>query len=43
MQDNTMKTYAEIERSTRIRRRVGKTLTYAFLVFWGLMVLFPFY
>ena len=37
------KTYAEIERSTRTRRAVGTTLTYLFLVFWGLMVLFPFY
>ena len=43
MKDDSLKTYAEIERSARIRRRVGKTFTYAFLVFWGLMVLFPFY
>ncbi|MBO4871893.1 MAG: carbohydrate ABC transporter permease [Lachnospiraceae bacterium] len=43
MRSNTQKTYAEIERSARIRRRVGKIFTYAFLIFWGLMVLFPFY
>ena len=43
MRSDTQKTYAEIERSARTRRRVGKILTYTFLVFWGLMVLFPFY
>ena len=43
MKSDTPKTYAEIERSTRIRKRVGKVLTYGFLIFWGLMVLFPFY
>ena len=43
MRSDTPKTYAEIERSARIRKRVGKILTYSFLVFWGLMVLFPFY
>ena len=43
MRSDTQKTYAEIERSARTRRRIGKILTYTFLVFWGLMVLFPFY
>ena len=43
MKSDTPKTYAEIERSARIRKRVGKVLTYGFLIFWGLMVLFPFY
>ena len=43
MSSNTQKSYAEIERASRIRKRTGKILTYVFLVFWGLMVLFPFY
>ena len=32
-----------IERAAARRARVGKTLTYLFLGFWALMVLFPFY
>ena len=40
---STPKTYAQIEKSTRTRRIVSKTLTYLFLSFWSLMVLFPFY
>ena len=43
MSSNTQKSYEQIERAARTRKIVGKTLTYAFLVFWGLMVLFPFY
>ena len=43
MRSNTQKTYEQIERSARTRRIVGKTFTYIFLAFWGLMVLFPFY
>ena len=35
--------YDRIERSARTRRIVGKTLAYAFLTFWGIMVLFPYY
>ena len=43
MSTETKKTYAQIEKSARTRRIVGKTFTYIFLVFWALMVLFPFY
>ncbi len=35
--------YEEIERKSKRRERVRKILTYSFLVFWALMVLFPFY
>ena len=35
--------YEKIERSALLRSRVLKTLTYTMLVFWALMVLFPFY
>ena len=35
--------YDRIERSARTRRIVVKTLVYAFLTFWGIMVLFPYY
>ena len=35
--------YDRIEKSARTRRIVGKTLVYAFLTFWGIMVLFPYY
>ena len=38
--DNQLK---KIESRVRNRRRIGKFFTYAFLSFWGLMVLFPFY
>ena len=35
--------YLRIEKSARIRSRVVKTITYALLTLWGLLVLFPFY
>ena len=35
--------YEKMERSARVRGRVGKTVTYVFLSLWALMVLFPFY
>ena len=35
--------YQAIEKKARTRRTVLKTITYIFLVFWGLVVLFPFY
>lgn len=35
--------YDRIGRSARTRRIVVKTLVYAFLTFWGIMVLFPYY
>ena len=35
--------YEKIERSAMVRRRVLKVLTHALLIFWGIMVLFPFY
>ena len=35
--------YQAIERKARTRRTVLRTITYLFLVFWGLVVLFPFY
>ena len=35
--------YQKIEQAARTRQKVLKTITYLFLVFWGLVVLFPFY
>ena len=35
--------FDRIERNARIRNTVLKTVTYALLILWGLMVLFPFY
>ena len=35
--------YTSIERSARIRKQIFKTITYVFLVFWAIVVLFPFY
>lgn len=35
--------YEKIEKSARLRSRVIKTITYAFLTIWAVMVLFPFY
>lgn len=35
--------YAKIEKNARNRDRMAKALTYAFLVLWALIVLFPFY
>ena len=35
--------YEKIEKNARLRERTRKILTYAFLTFWGVLVLFPFY
>ena len=35
--------YIKIEKTDKIRKRTVKTITYIFLVFWALLVLFPFY
>ena len=35
--------YEKIERSSRARGRLSKTVTYVLLSFWAIMVLFPFY
>ena len=35
--------YENIQRSAELRRRVLKVITYTVLVFWAVMVLFPFY
>lgn len=35
--------YDKIEKNARIRKRVMNTITYVFLIFWAVMVLFPFY
>ncbi len=36
-------TYEKIERNARVRGRIGKTVAYALLAVWAIMVLFPFY
>lgn len=35
--------YRKIEQSARTGKRVRNIITYIFLVFWALIVLFPFY
>lgn len=35
--------FAKIEKNEKIRRRIGKALTYTGLTVWALIVLFPFY
>ena len=35
--------YSQIEKAALIRRRTVKVITYAFLIFWAVLVLFPFY
>ena len=35
--------YSQIEKAALIRKRTVKVITYAFLVFWAVLVLFPFY
>lgn len=35
--------YAKINKKTHTRQMVGRIITYIFLAFWALMVLFPFY
>ena len=38
-----MQDYTRIERASRTRKRIFKGITYGFLTFWALVVLFPFY
>ena len=38
-----MQDYTRIERINRNRKRITKGITYGFLVFWAMVVLFPFY
>ncbi len=38
-----MPDYRKLEKASGRRRKIGKTVTYMFLVFWGVLVLFPFY
>ena len=40
--DNKMN-YDKIEKTARVRKRVVSTITYVFLAFWAVVVLFPFY
>ncbi|MDE6976395.1 MAG: carbohydrate ABC transporter permease, partial [Lachnospiraceae bacterium] len=35
--------YGRLERSARIRKKAVNALTYVLLVFWAVIVLFPFY
>lgn len=35
--------YTQIEQKARTRKKVWNTITYIFLAFWGVIVLFPFY
>ena len=35
--------FDRIERASRTRRTVVRTITYVLLTFWALMVLFPYY
>ncbi len=35
--------FTRIERSANLRRKTGKVIVYGFLVFWAIMVLFPFF
>ena len=35
--------YTRIERAARTRKQIFRGITYAFLIFWAIMVLFPFY
>ena len=35
--------YSKIERAAQTRKNVLKVITYIFLTFWGILVLFPFY
>ena len=37
------KDYQKIEQAARTRKTVLKAITYAFLAFWAVVVLFPFY
>ena len=38
-----MQDYTRIERASRNRKKIMKGITYGFLTFWAIMVLFPFY
>ena len=35
--------YEKLERAARLRGRIGATIKYSLLTFWGVVVLFPFY
>ncbi len=35
--------YGKIEKRARVRKNISNIITYALLVFWGILVLFPFY
>lgn len=35
--------YEQMEKRARVRRKAGSAVTYLLLVFWGMIVLFPFY
>ena len=35
--------YAKIEKSARLRKRIGNTVLYSMLTLWAVLVLFPFY
>jgi multiple sugar transport system permease protein len=41
--DNQKQNYEKIEKNTRVRRKAVGALTYALLIIWGVIVLFPFY
>ena len=43
MYEDTAMNYEQIEHSARLRKRVRTTLIYILLIFWAVMVLFPFY
>ncbi len=38
-----MQDYTRVERASRTRKKIFKGITYGFLTFWAIMVLFPFY
>ena len=40
---NNKMNYDKIEKTARVRKRVVSTITYVFLAFWAVVVLFPFY
>lgn len=41
--DYIKKDYTKIEKNARVRKRAGHAVTYLLLLFWALIVLFPFY
>ena len=42
-QTENLPDYGQIEKRARVRRKAGSAVTYILLVFWGMIVLFPFY